>query len=417
MTREAPVALLTGGSDKPYAFGLAGALSAEGIALDFIGSDELDCPEIHAVDQLRFLNLRGDQREDVSAIRKLLRIALYYARLMRYAATTEAAILHILWNNRIELFDRTVLMLYYRLLGRRIVLTAHNVNVAARNGVDNRFNRWSLRVQYRLCHHIFVHTKAMREQLAADFGIAADRISVIPFGLNDTIPRTHIPKADARHRLGLPADARVLLLFGQIAPYKGVEHLVEALAILAASGDRVHVVIAGKIKRGHETYWAGLERRIEQLGLGDVITRTIGFVPDDQVEPYFAAADAVVIPYVSIFQSGVPFLAFSFGLPVIATDVGSLREDVTPETGRLCRPQQPADLARAITDFYRSDLYLSPAATAVRIRQFAVERHSWSTVARTTAAVYATVLGRAPEDVPLQGGTSRAAEVPSTCRE
>ena len=65
----------------------------------------------------------------------------------------------------------------------------------------------------------------------------------------------------------------------------------------------------------------------------------------------------MVIPYVDIFQSGVPFLAFSFGLPVIATDVGSLREDVTSETGLLCKPRDPADLARAITDFYRGELH------------------------------------------------------------
>jgi hypothetical protein len=57
------VALLTGGSDKPYALGLASALTSRGLVVDFIGSDELNCPEVRAIPLLRFLNLRGDQRE------------------------------------------------------------------------------------------------------------------------------------------------------------------------------------------------------------------------------------------------------------------------------------------------------------------------------------------------------------------
>jgi Glycosyl transferases group 1 len=123
------------------------------------------------------------------------------------------------------------------------------------------------------------------------------------------------------------------------------------------------------------------------------VVRAVRFIPDDQVEPYFKAADAVVIPYVDIFQSGVPFLAFSFGLPVIATDVGSLRDDVTEATGLLCRPKDSADLARAITDFYRSALYPTTDEVRRRIRGFAEDRHSWAAVSERTMNVYVNVTG------------------------
>src|SRR5213080_5628322 len=122
------IALLTGGGDKPYALGMAAALTSAGISLDFIGSDDLSVPELLANPRLNFLNLRGDQREDASTKAKVLRVLKYYVRLIGYAAKAKPKLFHILWNNKFQLFDCTLLMLYYKLLSKNIVLTAHNVN-------------------------------------------------------------------------------------------------------------------------------------------------------------------------------------------------------------------------------------------------------------------------------------------------
>jgi glycosyltransferase involved in cell wall biosynthesis len=411
------VALLTGGSDKPYALGLASALAARGIAIDFVGSDDLNCPEVLAIPGLRFLNFRGAQREDVPLRQKITRVLLYYARLLSYAAGAEAPILHILWNNKFELFDRTVLMAYYRALGKRVVLTAHNVNVAARNRHDSWLNRLSLRMQYRLCHHLFVHTDAMKQQLVAGFAVPADRVTVIPFGVNDTIPKTGLTRAGARQQLAIGNNERVLLFFGQIAPYKGLAYLIEAIATLARAGQRVHLIIAGRVKRGSEDYWSNAQRLISELGISELVTKSIRFIPDEQVEPYFKAADAVAISYVDIFQSGVPFLAFSFGMPVIATDVGSLREDVTSETGVLCRPMDAADLARAVSAFFGSELYRDSTNAAARIRRVAQERHSWETVSERTTAVYANLTADAGRAAPGASNSRHQQQAPSKCPE
>src|SRR5439155_8793603 len=147
---SARVCLLTGGDDRPYALGMASALVAQGITTDFIGSDKLDAPELHDSSLLNFLNLRGDQSEDAPLRRKVVRIIAYYARLAKYAARSRARIFHILWNNKFEHFDRTLLMLYYRPLRKRIILTAHSVNMRKRDCSDNCRNRLSLGVQYRL---------------------------------------------------------------------------------------------------------------------------------------------------------------------------------------------------------------------------------------------------------------------------
>jgi len=123
-----------------------------------------------------------------------------------------------------------------------------------------------------------------------------------------------------------------------------------------------------------------------------VLTR-IEHIPDKEVEWYFKAADVVVIPYVEIFQSGVPFLSYSFGLPVIATDVGSLRDDIVEgETGFLCQPKDSADVARTITTYFGSNLYQELEARRTRIQAFANERYSWTRVGEILDSVYRQML-------------------------
>ena len=389
------VCLLTGGDDRPYALGMASALVGQGVSVDFIGSNKLDAPELHREPFITFLNLRGDQSEDAPLHRKFVRILAYYARLAKYVMRSEPRIFHILWNNKFEHFDRTVLMLYYRLFRKRIVLTAHNVNTRKRDGRDSWFNRLSLRIQYRLCHHILVHTTAMKDQLAADFGIASPRVSVIPFGINNTSPTTTLGRREARERIGVGLGEKTLLFFGQIAPYKGLEYLTTAMSELAKEDRDLRLVIAGRIKPGYARYWNAIQSEIAHAGLEKRIIQHVRFIPEAEVEIYFKAADVVVIPYVEIFQSGVPFLSYSFGLPVIATDVGSLRNDIIEaKTGFLCRPADAADLARAIRSYFASDLYENLETRRSGIREFVNERNSWTMVGEILDRVYRRVLAK-----------------------
>ncbi len=393
MEKTIRIGLLTGGDDRSYALGLTGALVAEGVSVDFIGSDKLDAPELHSSPLIRFLNLRGDQRENVGKGKKIARILKYYFRLLKYAATTDAPILHILWNNKFEFVDRVFLMAYYRLLGKKIAFTAHNVNAAKRDRRDDFLNRLTLKIQYRLSHHIFVHTEKMKGELMTEFGVAESKASVIPFGINNTSVFTALTAGEAKARLGLRADEKTLLFFGQIAPYKGLEYLVSALAKLAASGGQYRLIIAGKVKQGCEEYWAQIQQQIIDGKIQSQTIQHIRHIPNEEVEIYFKTADAVAIPYVDIFQSGVPFLAYSFGLPVIASDVGSLRQDILEgKTGFICQPRDPVDLARAIETFFAGDLYGQLAAQRQVIRDFANERHSWTKVGQITAKVYQNLL-------------------------
>ena len=385
--------MLTGGGDKPYALGMASALSAYGISVDFVGSDELDVPELSRMASLNFLNLRGCQRANASFLRKAIRILIYYLRLARYAATGRPKIFHILWNNKFQFFDRTLLMAYYRLLGKRIVFTAHNVNAAKRDSNDSLLNRLTLRIQYRLADHIFVHTSRMRQELIEVFQLSADKISVIPFGINNTVPETGLTPQEAKGRLGLKGREKAVLFFGNITPYKGLEYLVEAAATLLRVDSDYRLIIAGRPKN-YASYWEEVDSRISRAHIAFNVIKRIEFIPDEETEIYFKAADLLVLPYTHVFQSGVLFLGYNFGLPVIASDVGSLRDDIVEGiTGFLFRPKDSEDLAATIERYFASDLYRELANRRREIKDFARERYSWDKIGDISYNIY-TILAK-----------------------
>jgi D-inositol-3-phosphate glycosyltransferase len=388
------VALLTGGADRPYAFGLATALMSKGTALDLVANDELDGPEFHGKPDVNFLNLRGSQGQDVSFPRKVFRVSAYYAKLIRYAATARPKIFHILWNNKFETLDRTLLMLYYRFLGKKIVLTVHNVNAGRRDSKDTRLNRLTLGIQYQLADHIFVHTEKMRLELIEEFGVQPALVTVIPFGINNAVPNTRFSPRDARRKLGIRDGEKTILFFGNITPYKGLEYLVAAFNRILVRRDNYRLIIAGRPK-DCEKYWTAIRDDIRGEIQSDRILLRADFIPDDETEVYFKAADVAVLPYRHIYQSGVLFLAYSFGLPVIAADVGSLKDEIVEgTTGFLFTPEDPVDLAKAIERYFASDLYANLNNHRQEIRDYATERHSWDVVGELTRDVYGRLLGR-----------------------
>jgi len=386
--RNSGVAVLTAGKDRPYALGLAATLISLKIPFDFIASDFLESPELHQNPLVRFLNLRGDQTENAPFATRLRRITKYYLRLMAYAATSQHQVFHILWNNSFDTFDRTLLLLYYKLLGKRLVFTAHNVNINKRDKNDTWWNRFTLGIQYRLLDHIFVHTEQMRRELLTDFQVPEKKITVIAFPINNSVPDTALTSAEARAKLGLVKEDKTMLFFGKIAAYKGLEYLIEALQILTKNGEEYRVIVAGQPK-GSEAYWESVRQQINAAGLGEYVIQRIEYVPDEDTEIYFKAADVFVLPYTHIFQSGVLFLGYNFGLPVIATDVGSFRDDIIEgETGYVCKPKDAVELAKCIQCHFRSPLYLDLETQRKKIRHHAHERYSWGKVGAITSAVY-----------------------------
>jgi D-inositol-3-phosphate glycosyltransferase len=293
-----------------------------------------------------------------------------------------------LWNNKFPLFDCTVLMLYYKLLGKHVVFTAHNVNAGKRDQNDSWLNRMSLKIQYGLCDHIFVHTEGMKTEMTSEFRIPENKVTAIPFGINNTVPTTRLSSVEAKRRLGIGNADKTLLFFGNIAPYKGLEYLIAAFDELLKRDRSYRLLVVGKPK-GPKRYWNDVRRSIETGGMADRVIAKIEYVPDEDTELYFKAADALILPYAHVFQSGVLFLGYSFGLPAIAADIGSLREEIVEgKTGFVFKPRDSSNLAGTIQTYFNSELFHNLESRRSDIKAYANERYSWHKVAAIITSVY-----------------------------
>jgi len=283
---------------------------------------------------------------------------------------------------------------YYKILGKKLVFTAHNIDQQERDGKNTLVNRISLKYLYRIVDHIFVHTAKMKRQLVEKFEIRENKITVIPFGINNLVPVTDLKREEARKRLGLDPKEKIILFFGRIAPYKGLELLISAFEKTSKTDKSCRLIIAGEIKEKHlDEYWKNIQEMISERGLEDSVIQRIEYIPDEEIEVYYKSADVLILPYKHIFQTGVLFIAYYFGLPAIATDVGSFREDIMEgKTGFLCEPNDPVDLSDKIVKFFQSDLYNNPEKHSAYIKDYASEKYSWEKVSEETNNVYKEIL-------------------------
>lgn len=152
-----------------------------------------------------------------------------------------------------------------------------------------------------------------------------------------------------RARFGYTPNDKVLLFFGYIRHYKGLDLLLEALDLLRRDDPAYALIIAGECYEDPEGY----RRQIRALGLEQRVHFENTYIPNESVADWFGAADVVVLPYRSATQSGILNMAYGFGKPVICTDVGGLAEFVGDgRTGVIVSEARPEALAAGIRRFY-----------------------------------------------------------------
>lgn len=183
-----------------------------------------------------------------------------------------------------------------------------------------------------------------------------------------------LEKTEARRRLGLKSR-RVILYFGLIRPYKGLDILIRAARQLQTLQEDFTILVVGECYQDPEGY----RQLARENGVEDVFDWRLEFVPDDEVGLYFSAADVVALPYKTATQSGIVQIAYHFNRPVIVTRVGGLPEIVADgEVGYVVPPESSA-LAEALGRFFREDRFEEFSANIAGYK----DRFSWSRMITT----------------------------------
>lgn len=158
----------------------------------------------------------------------------------------------------------------------------------------------------------------------------------------------NMSRQEAREQLHLSGE-KVLLFFGFVRKYKGLKYLLQAMPRISRELSDVKLLIVGDFDNDKHEYM----EMIQEWKIQEYIEIHDGYIPDKEVEKFFAASDVVVLPYESATQSGIVQIAYGFEKPVIASNVGGLPEVVTDgKTGFITNAKDSDDLAEKVIQFF-----------------------------------------------------------------
>jgi glycosyltransferase involved in cell wall biosynthesis len=280
--------------------------------------------------------------------------------------------------SQIRAFDPDLLFFHYwmpffapaygtvrRRAGRvRAISLVHNAIPHERRPLDRQLGRWFLNRN----QGFIVLSEEVEQDLRR-------------LGLFQPVRRIHHPiydrfgeapsREEARSILGIAPDTPLLLFFGYVREYKGLEYLLEAVTIARERLPELRLIVAGEFYESERKY----REQIARLGIPHAVQIRNEFLPDTEVAQLFAACDAVVQPYVTASQSGVAQIAFHFEKAMILTDVGGLAEIVPDgEAGLVVPPADSDALGHAIERFFTERL-AKHLEEGVRQRK---EQFSWN---------------------------------------
>ncbi len=261
----------------------------------------------------------------------------------------------------------TILRLARRNKHTKVICIADNVLPHEKRPGDTAFTRYFL----KSCHGFIT----MSEKVLKDLRLfeKTKPALLVQHPLYDNFGE-HVGKAEARPHLGLPIEEKIVLFFGFIRKYKGLDLLLQAMADARIKEQNIKLLVAGEFYEDEKTYL----QLIEENGLQNTVILKTNFIPDSEVRYYLCAADAVIQPYRAATQSGVTPLAYYFEKPMVVTNVGGL-PDLVPHKGPglVCEPQ-PTAIADAILQFYQlGEDYFIPHLRSEK------QKYAWPVLVKT----------------------------------
>jgi len=225
----------------------------------------------------------------------------------------------------------------------KVISVLHNVKPHENHIGDKRLSRYFLKQN----DGFVVMSKAVRDDLLSFIPDA--KYILHPFPIDSQFGDS-IDQIEARKKIGIPLDKKVLLFFGLIRNYKGLDLVVDAFNKLS---DEYFLVIAGESYGKFDNY----QKQIDSNTNKERIMKHIKFIADDQVSFFISAADLNVLPYKTATQSAVVAMAYQFDLPVLVTDVGGLKGMVEPYgTGVVVDTPDSVLISEGIETFFNDNM-------------------------------------------------------------
>jgi glycosyltransferase involved in cell wall biosynthesis len=293
--------------------------------------------------------------------RRLARLLSHIPDMLR-ASRREADVVHFQWL-AVQQVDTQLV----RAFPHPRVLTAHDV--LPRESLPGQ--RDAQRQLYQRMDAIVVHSEHGRRRLVGELGLDPGRVHVIPHGVLR-------PAGDAPLPIELAGfEGTVVLCFGLLRPYKGIDVLLEAWR--GIGGAELWIVGAPRMDTAPLRAAAPPGVRFVER-----------FVTEGEAAALFRRADLAVLPYREIDQSGVLFTALGFGVPLVLTDVGGFPDIAEAGAAELVAPGDPRALHDALVALLDDPARLATLATSAL--RLADERHSWDAIARAHLDLYGTLL-------------------------
>lgn len=212
------------------------------------------------------------------------------------------------------------------------------------------WDAWVTRQVFRFGKAFLVQNNRERERL---LGLIPEAlIGVSPHPIYPAFNQARLTKQEARSKLGVPPDNPLLLFFGIVRPYKGLDQLIEAAALLIQRKININLLVAGEFWEKKSAYLD----QIQRLSLSSRVSIHDKYIPNEEVGIYFSAADLFIAPYIGGTQSGAVKLALGFGLPAIISDRVTDEILINDSRVRIVPTGDPQKLADAIEDSLNNKL-------------------------------------------------------------
>jgi glycosyltransferase involved in cell wall biosynthesis len=360
-----------------YTFYLCSGMKAVGIDIYLVVPEDR---EVGFKINFLLVNLSPTKSSSVSKSDKLIRYINYLIKLYRYIKKNKFDAVHFQFLRRIE--AESIFFLFLRLTGTNLVYTVHDVSPLKKNKLNSLLNI----LIYKSAKVLIVHSAKNKQMLLDRVSLNPEKIKIVPHGnFNHYVSAEPLTKNDARKYFGLNSEEKVLLFFGFIKEYKGLDILLEAAAISSKSIGNLTLIIAGAAQS--KTLVESYNKMISELPKDVKVIYHSEFIDRDKVAFYFLASDVLVLPYRIISHSGVLHLAYSFGRAIIGTRVGDFEEFIEDgKSGILTNSNDSAGVAKAIIRFYSDSENVDKMCSYAR--NLNDTKFSWTNITLSMKEIY-----------------------------